>query len=224
MIAFTPTDEQKMLADAIKRYADNQLRKTAHDADEASESPAEVVAKGWELGLLPGLIPEAYGGYSEGSAAVTGALALEELAWGDVALAVTMWAPATFALAVLHAGTEEQKQTYLPAFCDMARPLATAALIEPSVAYDPWRPKTIATRQGDSVILSGEKTYVPLAADAERFIVYASDSETGKVDGYIVERDTAGLTVGDRVKLMGLRAVPMYKLSLTDVTIPAENR
>src|SRR5687768_7951943 len=114
MIAFTPTDEQKMLVDAIKRYADNQLRKTAHEADEASDSPADVVAKGWELGLLPGLIPEAYGGYSEGETAVTGVLALEELAWGDVAIALTMWTPANFALAVLHAGSEEQKKEYLP--------------------------------------------------------------------------------------------------------------
>src|SRR5689334_18672379 len=119
MIAFTPTDEQKMLIDAIRRYAEGPVRKVAHDADEASESPAEVISKGWELGLLPGLISEAYGGYGEGDAAVTGVLALEEMAWGDASIAMTLWAPANFALAILHTVSELQKQQYLPAFCDV---------------------------------------------------------------------------------------------------------
>jgi len=224
MIAFTPTNEQKMLIDAIHRYTENQLRKSAHDADEASEAPADVITKGWELGLLPGMIPDQYGGYSDGQAAITGALALEELAWGDVALAVNMWAPASFALAIMHSGTEEQKQTYLPAFCDVDRPLASAALIEPSVVFDPWRPKTSAVRQNGHIVLNGEKTYVPLANEAERIVVYATDSETGKVDGYIVEQGTVGLTIGERNKLMGFRAVPMYSLSLNDVSVPAEKR
>jgi acyl-CoA dehydrogenase len=224
MIAFTPTDEQKMLIDAIRRYAEGPLRKVAHDADEASDTPADVVSKGWELGLLPGLIPEAYGGYSEGDAAVTGALVLEELAWGDASIAMTLWAPANFALSVLHAGSEEQKKQYLPAFCDVDRPIATAALTEPSVLFDPWRPQTTATRSGDTITLNGAKTFVPLATDAERMIVYATNSETGKVDGYIVEKDTPGVTVGERVKLMGFRAVPMFTVTLTNAAVPAENK
>ncbi len=58
MITFTPTNEQQMLIDTVHRFAENNIRKVAHEADEASETPAEVVAKGWELGILPGLIPE----------------------------------------------------------------------------------------------------------------------------------------------------------------------
>lgn len=224
MIAFTPTDEQKMLVDAIRRYAENQVRKAAHEADEESDTPAPVIAKGWELGVLPGLIPEQYGGYADGPGAVTGALALEELAWGDAPIAMNVWTPANFALAVLLCGTEEQKNQYLPPFCDADRPVATAALIEPSVTFDPWRPHTTATRLNGSVTLNGEKTYVPLAGEAERMIVYAADSETGKVDGYIVEKDTTGLSIGDRNKLMGIRALPTYRVTLSDVTVPTENR
>lgn len=224
MIEFTPTDEQQMLLDSIQRYAEGQVRKTAHDADEAGETPVEVISRGWELGLLPGLIPEAYGGYADDQPAVTGVLALEELAWGDLAAALELWTPALFALGVLHAGTEAQKQAYLPAFCDMDRPLATAALVEPAVLFDPWRPATTATRSGERVTLAGEKAYVPLAADAERLIVYAADSETGRVDGYIVERGADGLTVGEREKLMGVHALPLYRVSLADVAVSAENR
>ncbi len=224
MIEFTPTEEQQMLLDAIQRYTGGPVRKAAHDADEAAEMPAEVISRGWDLGLLPGLIPEAYGGYADDQPAVTGVLALEELAWGDLAATLELMTPALFALAVLHAGSEEQKQTYLPAFCDMDRPLATAALIEPAVLFDPWRPATVATWDGDSVTIEGAKAYVPLAADAERMIVYASDSETGQVDGYIVERDAEGLAVTEREKLMGIHALPLYRVSFSGVKVSAANR
>ncbi len=83
MIEFTPTEEQQMLIEAIHRYAENDVRRIAHEADEQGQMPPPVIAKGWELGVLPGLIPEEYGGYADGPGAVTGVLALEELAWCD---------------------------------------------------------------------------------------------------------------------------------------------
>lgn len=224
MIEFTPTEEQQMLIDAIKRYAENDLRKVAHEADEQADVPENVVNKGWELGILPGLIPEAYGGYADSPGVVTGVLALEELAWGDLSIALKMWSPSLFALPILISGTEDQKQEYLPAFCDVDRPIMTAALTEPSVKFDPWRSATTATRNNDSVVLEGEKTYVPLAADAERLIVYASDSETGKVDGYIVEKGAEGLEVGERNQLMGIHALPTYPVTLSGVTVSADKR
>ncbi len=224
MITLNPSEEQQMLVESIHRYAENQLRKAAHDADEASDVGDDVVAKGWELGLLPGLIPEQYGGYAEGPGAITGALAMEELAWGDLPITLKLWTPPLFALPILLSGTEDQKKQYLPAFCDVDRPAATAALIEPSATFDPWRPKTTATRCNGHYELSGEKTYVPLAVDAERMIVYATDSETGKVDGYIVEKGAAGLEIGDRNLLMGVRALPTYSVKLSGVAVDKANR
>ncbi len=224
MIEFTPTEEQQMLIDAIRRYAENDLRKVAHEADEQAEAPENIVSKGWELGILPGLIPEAYGGYADGPGVVTGVLALEELAWGDLSITLEMWSPSLFALPILISGTEDQKQEYLPAFCDADRPIMTAALTEPSIKFDPWRPATIATRNNGNVVLEGEKTYVPLAADAERLIIYASDSETGKVDGYIVEKDAEGLAVGERNQLMGIHALPTYPVTLSGVTVSVDKR
>ncbi len=224
MIEFTPSEEQAMLIEAIHRYAESDVRKVAHEADEANEAPASVVGKGWELGVLPGLILETYGGYADGPGAVTGVLALEELAWGDLAIALEVWAPALFALPVLIGGTEEQKQTHLPACCDLDRPPVTAALVEPRVTFDPWRPATTATRQDGTVTLEGEKAYVPLAAEAERLLVYATDSETGRVDGYIVEKGAEGLAVGEREQLMGIRALPTYRVALSGVTVGADCR
>ena len=224
MITFTPTSEQQMLIDTVHRFAESNVRKVAHDADEASQSPSEVVAKGWELGILPGLIPEAYGGYADDAPALTGVLALEELGWGDLSIGLEVLTPALFALSVLAAGSEEQKKTYLPRFCGSDRPIMTAALVEPSLAFDPWRPAVTASASGDSVTLSGEKTYVPLAADAEAMIVFARDSKTGRVDGYVVEKGAPGLEICERNQLMGLRAMPTYRIRLSEVRLPVSAR
>jgi len=225
MISFIPTDEQRMMVDTVHRYAANEMRKAAHEADEENTVPDAVLTKGWELGILPGLIPEAYGGLAESPAAVTGALALEEMAWGDLAIAMKIMTPGLFAVPILISGTEEQKKEFLPAFCDVNYPPATAALIEPSVTFDPWRPATIATTQKNGKIaLEGVKTYVPIAAEAERMIVYARDSETGKVDGYIVERGAEGLEIGERDKLMGLRALPTHTVTFSGVQVAPESR
>lgn len=224
MIEFTPTDEQKMLIESTRRYAEENLRKVAHDADEVSETPAPAIQRGWELGLLPGLIPDEYGGYADDQAAVTGVLALEELAWGDLAQTMELWAPATFALPVLISGSEEQKQTYLPRFVDIERPIMTAAVMEPSVKFDVWCPGTTATRGEGGYSLSGEKACVPLAAEAESLLVYATDSETGAVHGYIVEADNPGLEIVGREKLMGIRALSSYRIKLNQAAVPSAAR
>src|SRR5574341_52826 len=224
MYSFTPTDEQQMLIDAVHRYAEQDMRKAAHEADEHNSVPAPVIGKGWELGVLPGLIPGAFGGYADGPGAVTAAMALEEMAWGDLAMALEVWTPATFALPILISGTQEQKKTYLPAFCDVDRPIMAGALMEPSVTFDPWRLHTTATHNGSKVTLNGEKAYVPLAADAESLLVYAADSETGKIDGYIVPKGVAGLEISERENLMGIRALPTYRVRLSGVEVEATNR
>ena len=111
MYSFEPTDEQKMLVDAIQRFAINDLRPAAREADEQSQIPKALVEKGWALGLLQASIPENYGGFGEYSA-LTGALAAEEMACGDLAGTLAVLAPGLFALPVLLAGAEEQKLAY----------------------------------------------------------------------------------------------------------------
>ena len=90
MYSFEPSDEQKMLMDAVNRFATNDLRPAARPADESGELPRSLIGKGWELGVLQASIPEAYGGFGERSA-VTGALAAEELAFGDLSARVCRW-------------------------------------------------------------------------------------------------------------------------------------
>jgi len=80
MYSFEPTDEQKIMVDAARKLAAKEFRTRMSDADEKSEPAPEWMRAGWELGLLPASIPEAYGGFGEHSI-VTSVLAAEELAW-----------------------------------------------------------------------------------------------------------------------------------------------
>ncbi|NOX63758.1 MAG: acyl-CoA dehydrogenase family protein, partial [Chloroflexi bacterium] len=136
MYSFTPTDEQRMLMDAAQSYAARDLRKVYRDAEEAGLLPDEVIERGWTLGLLPASIPEEYGGFGEYSV-VNGALYVEELAYGDMAATMHLLSPNLVAIPILLCGTEEQKKTYLPRFCQDSFPRATAAFLEPSIFFDP---------------------------------------------------------------------------------------
>src|SRR4026208_1816632 len=112
MYSFDPTEEQQMLIEAVNKFAVNDLRGAAHEAEESHELPKRLVNKGWELGSLQASTPEAYGGFGERSA-VTGVLALEEMAFGDLAGTFAVVTPSLFAIPILTAGNEEQKQTDL---------------------------------------------------------------------------------------------------------------
>lgn len=221
MLDFSPTQEQQMLMDAMNRYAINDLQPNAHEMDEHADVPADIVQKGWELGLLPASIPEALGGFGDYSA-LTNVLALEELAFGDLATTFKLMAPALLAYPVLFDGTEDQQSRFLPMFSEEKPFPATAALIEPRITFDPFELQTVATRQGDRVVLHGCKGYVPNAADAEWVLVYAKDSETGAVGAYIVEKSSTGVEIVEREKLMGIHGLASYRIQFNDVQVPAD--
>lgn len=218
MVSFTPTEEQQLLIDTIRRYALNDVRKVAHQADEASVPPLEVVQKGWEIGLAPSGIPEELGGLGELSA-LTGVLAAEELAFGDLSVAMHVLAPTLMAYPIVLFGTAEQREKLLPMFLEEQPTPATGALLEPGVFFDPHDLKTTAMFDGSKIHLNGVKAYVPLAEDAQWVLVYARDGETGRVDGYLVEKESVGVEVAERERLMGLRALPTYRVNLRDVVL-----
>jgi acyl-CoA dehydrogenase len=221
MYSFDPTEEQQMLIDAIQRYAANDLRTKSHDAEEEGQLPAKLVEKGWELGFLQASIPEEFGGFGERSA-VSGVLAAEELAYGDLAGALAVMVPNLFAIPVAMVGSTEQKQEYLPVIVEGSWSPYSAAIIEPAFDFDPGDLRTTAVEDGDSYILTGEKTYVPYAANAEALLVYAKLGE--KTQAFIVSKGTAGVEVGERQKTLGIHALPLYKVSLKSAKVPKSAR
>jgi alkylation response protein AidB-like acyl-CoA dehydrogenase len=180
-----------------------------------------VVQAGWEIGLLPTGLPEAYGGFGEYSA-VTGAIAVEQFAWGDLALTFNILAPNLVAIPLMLSGTEAQKERFLPQFTGMKPPRMTAALTEPQVKFDPRALRTTAVADDGRYLLNGTKAMVPLADGAETILVYAA--EDGQTQGFLVPGDAEGLTIGDREEVMGLNALPLYRVELADVEVSAADR
>jgi acyl-CoA dehydrogenase len=221
MLDFRLDEEQQMLTDTIARYTRDRVRKVFRDAEEEGEIPREVVQAGWEIGVLPTGIPEAYGGFGEYSA-VTGAVATEAFAWGDLAVTLGVMVPNLFAVPLMLAGTKEQKEAYLPLFADMQAPPFTAALTEPVIQFSPFKLKTTAVRDGEEYVINGTKTVVPLADQAELILVYAD--EEGKTEAFLVPADSEGVEVAAKDKLMGIKALPTFLVTFSDVRIPAANR
>lgn len=222
MYGFSPTEEQKMLIDTIGRFVKGDLRPKAHEAEENRILPLSLINKGWELGVLQASIPGAYGGFGERSA-ITGVLAAEELAFGDLAGSFAVMLPALFVTPILLCGTEEQKrENVTPVVAGGWMPY-TAALIEPCFDFDPNSLKTTAEIIGDDYVLNGIKTCVPYAHEAEGMIVYASLG--GQTQGFIIPRDSKGMSVStEKQKLMGINALPLYDVKLEGVHVKKSNR
>ncbi len=222
MISFKPTEEQQMIVTLVKQFANDEMRKIYRECDENDEIPAHIIETAWSMGLVSSAIPEKYGGPGGEKSAVTGALLAEELAWGDLSMAMNILCPALVIMPLLELGTEEQKQKYLPAFCGDKFRAASAALIEPNFEFDAAALKTTASLKGSGYVLKGKKCFVPLAADANPLIVYAA--EKGKTCGFIVDQGIDGLEIGEREKNMGIKALNTYELSLKNCSVPAESK
>src|SRR5262245_23984391 len=135
MYSFEPTAEQRMLIEAVRRFAATELRSAAREADETGELPRSVLQRGWEFGLLQSALPNWAGGGGSRSA-LTAALVLEELAWGDLAAALAILSPGLYGLPILIAGSDEQRRQRLGDLCQERFPRVTSALVEPRYDFD----------------------------------------------------------------------------------------
>ena len=221
MYSFDMTSEQKMLVETVHRYAEEEMRTVYRDAEESRQVPFEAIQTGWEIGLLPGSIEEDFGGFGEYSA-LTSALFLEELGWGDVAMSLHLLTPSLFATPIALFGSKKQKENYLPLFCDEDFPKATAAIVEPVLQFDPADLSTTAEKVSDGYVINGTKTFVPLADEAELYLVYAQ--EKGTTQAYIVKGDAPGVTVGERVNMMGAKALAVYNVEFDHVKVGKADR
>jgi alkylation response protein AidB-like acyl-CoA dehydrogenase len=206
----TPTEDEQMLVDVVAEFAEEVVRPAA---------PDELLKASLEIGLPILGVPESLGGVSEERSAMAGTLVAEALSKGDMGLAVATLAPGSVATAIGLWGTDEQQQTYLPAFTGDDVPAAALALNEPTVLFDVLSPSTTARKSDGGYVLNGTKSMVARGDHAELFVVGASLD--GKPVLFLVESSTSGLTIeGDPG--MGVRAASMTRLELKDVKVPAE--
>ena len=222
MISFSPSEDQQMILNMVKEFVNDHVRKSYRECDENGDIPSNIIDTAWELGFIASSIPEELQGFGGERSALTGTLIAEELAWGDLSMAMHILCPALVTIPVVEMGTEEQKKQYLPSFCGDKFKVATAALIEPRFDFDPVLLETIAKTDNGGYVISGEKCYVPLAADADLLLIYAN--EDGNTQGFIVEKGTPGLEIVEREKNAGIKALATYEVSLKNCKVPKENR
>lgn len=218
----TPTDEQAMIVDAVRRFADDALRPAATAADEACAIPPELLAQAAELGITAMNVPDELGGVGQERSVVTNALVAEALAHGDVGLAVACLSGPGVATALAEFGSAGQEARYLPSLTGDKPPQAAIAVMEGGALFNPFALKTRATRKGDGYVLEGEKQLVPCAMSAELFLVAASDDDN-RPALFIVESGSAGLDARPQ-PAMGLRPAGLSRLGLTHVKLPAAAR
>jgi alkylation response protein AidB-like acyl-CoA dehydrogenase len=211
----------------VAAFAREQMRPQAHDADETGVMPSDVVQQGWELGLVQSAIPEAFGGAGDTRSVVTGALIAEELAWGDLSIALHLLAPRLVVYPVLEMGTPEQKERILRTYAGAQFCPGTAAVMEPRFDFDLATLNATARRDDGAYVINGAKCYVPLGDDAEHLLVYArTDDREGyeSVSGFLVEKGAAGVTVAAREKNMGIKALATHEVTFENCRVPAARR
>jgi butyryl-CoA dehydrogenase len=221
---FDLTDEQKLLRQTIRDFAETQIAPGAAERDEAARFPTELIPKMAELGLFGLMIPQEYGG--AGLDAVSAAIIIEELARGDAAVALIVASHNSLCAAhILSFGSEMQKQRYLPPLAHGEK-LGAWALTEPGSGSDAAALKTRATQEGEDWVLSGEKQFTTQGSTAGLYVIMAStDPPQGKrgISAFIVERGTAGLRIGKVENKLGVRASDTAGLQLEAVRVPKEN-
>lgn len=216
----TPTEDQRMVRDTMQQFALERLRPAAFDADQKCLAPADLRKECTDLGITLMSIPEDIGGAGSQRSAVTNVLIAESLAQGDMGLAVACLAPTAVANALVLWGTESQQSRYLPAFLEETPPAAALAIMEPRPLFDPFVLKTVARRTQHGFVLNGVKSLVPLAAQAELFLIAAHLENCGPAL-FLVESSQAGLSVSAE-PAMGLRAASFGQVSFNDVSLPAD--
>jgi alkylation response protein AidB-like acyl-CoA dehydrogenase len=226
-VDFSWSAEQLALRDAVLAFARRELNGDVAERDARGTFSRDLWRKCAAHGIQGLCMPEAYGG--GGADALTAVLALEALGEGCedaglcFAINAQLWSVQT---PILRFGTEAQRARYLPKLC-AGEWIAAHGMTEPDTGSDAFALSTRAERVDDGYRLTGVKTFVSDAPEADLFLVFATvarDQGVLGITAFLVERDTPGLHVGRPIAKMGLRTSPMAELALDGCVVPAANR
>jgi len=222
---FDLNDEQRMIRDAARDFAQNELKSGVIERDEHQKFPTEQIRKLGELGFLGMMVDPKYNG--AGLDTVSYVLVMEELSKIDASASVVVSVNNSLVCDGLEKyGTEEQKEKYL-------KPLAAGEIIgafclsEPEAGSDATSQRTVAEDKGDHYLLNGTKNWITNGGTASTYLVIAqTHPEKGHrgINALIVEKGMDGFTVGPKENKLGIRGSDTHSLLFSDVRVPKENR
>ncbi len=220
---FELSDEQQLIRDAVREFAEAEVAPIAAELDRDHRFPTELLPRLAEMNLMGMPYPEKVGG--AGADYVSYVIAVEELSRACASTGVILSAHSSLATwPVFKFGTEAQHERYLH---DMAsgRRLGAFALTEPAAGTDAGAGTATATPHADGYALNGSKMFITNAPFAEVYIVFAkTDPERGTrgMSAFIVEKDTPGFSVGEAEHKLGIRGSSTPPVYFSDCRIPRE--
>lgn len=224
------TDTQRELIDTVRRVVQKEIAPIAREIDETEEFPRHLIPLFGEMGLMQARIPEEYGGL--GLDLTTMCLLSEEVAKVSHACTPLIGLNSMTALPILHIGTEEQKNYWLPLFAEGKTPTAVG-LTEPHAGSDVAALRTQAVRDGDHYVLNGQKCFITMGATAHYIMVYAKTGATPEersrrgidnISAFIIDTKAEGFRFGRNEPCMGIRATPHTELFFENLRVPVECR
>ncbi|MBT8307811.1 MAG: acyl-CoA dehydrogenase family protein [Maribacter sp.] len=222
---FSLSEEQLMIQEAARDFAQNELLPGVIERDDAQKFPTEQVKKMGELGFMGMMVDPKYGG--SGLDTVSYALVMEELSKIDASASVVVSVNNSLVCWGLEAyGSEAQKQKYLTRLAT-GEIIGAFCLSEPEAGSDATSQKTTAIDKGDHYILNGTKNWITNGSTAEVYLVIAqTDREKGHkgINALIVEKGMEGFEIGPKENKLGIRGSDTHSLNFNDVKIPKENR
>jgi glutaryl-CoA dehydrogenase (non-decarboxylating) len=228
MIDFDLTEEHRLLEQTVREWAAREVAPHIAELDRAHKFDPRILPEMAELGLLGVCVPPEYGG--AGMDYISLGVASEELEYVDTSLRVILSVHVGLnSLSLLSWGTEDQKRRYLVPQAQ-GQKIATFGLTEPAAGSDARGIQTVAIKQGDRYVLSGEKMWISLADVADHFLVIAwSDMEKKRakdpsgLSAFIVERAFKGFSSGTLTHKWGILAGNTGFFKMDEVEVPAEN-
>lgn len=222
---FDFTEEQTILRDVARKFAEEVVAPRAADIDKESKFPHDLFAKMTELGFTGVAFPEEYGG--SGATDVERVIIIEEIAKKCATTAATLSIHGSFGVFVKNWGTEEQKKKYLPRVCSGGS-LAAFALTEPGAGSDAGAVRTTAIldEATGEYVINGRKCFITGGSIADVVALIASTDPSQKIKGLsciIVEKGTPGFSVGKIEDKMGLHGSETAELIFEDCRVPKEN-
>ncbi len=227
---FTLSEEQLMIQQAAKNFAENECLPGVIERDEQQKFPKEQIMKLADLGFMGMMVPQEYGG--SGLDTISYVLAMEEISKIDASTSVCMSVNNSLVCFGLEKyGTGEQKKKYLVPLAQGKKDgelyIGAFLLSEPEAGSDATSQRTVAEDKGDHYVINGVKNWITNGNSASVYLVIAqTDVSKGSrgINVFIVEKNSPGITVGAKENKLGIRGSDTHSISFTDVKVPKENR